>query len=423
MMHVELITIGAEILLGQAVNSNAAWLGSELSALGWPVARQTTVPDTAPAVEKSLEEALERADLVITTGGLGPTSDDLTKAAAARLFSISMREDPVLLDRIKTIFAERRSPFPPGAGVQALVPEGAEVLPNDWGTAPGLVLRSRPGQFQERSNMLILLPGPPRELRPIFACHVAPLLKRTFGTETAWSRRVFRTTGLGESFLEQAISDALPPLLEQGLDVGYCARPGEVDLRVMAQTSKAELLFGEFERVLRNRVGPYIYSDQNETLEEVVIQLLRHQRQSLVLAESCTGGYLAHRITNVPGASDVFLQGFVVYSNAAKQQLLGVSDNTLSRHGSVSEGAAREMAEGGRQRSGATCGVSITGIAGPGGGSVEKPVGTVFIGIALPSGTQVFQFCNAFDRLTFKEVTSQQALDLLRRGLKGLPWA
>jgi nicotinamide-nucleotide amidase len=249
---------------------------------------------------------------------------------------------------------------------------------------------------------------------------VKPLLKKALPLERVFVCRTLRTTGIGESLVEQKISATLAAMVKDGLEVGYCARPGQVDVRLAASGSEGEKLVGEAERLVRGRLGARIFGGEGEELEEVVIALLTERKRTLALAESCTGGCLANRLTNVPGASAVVLAGLVTYSNEAKQKFLAVLAETLAAHGAVSEAVAREMAEGARQQIKADYALSVTGIAGPSGGSAPKPVGTVFIGLAGASETVIEQNFNPYDRETFKQVTSQQALDLLRRSVLGL---
>jgi nicotinamide-nucleotide amidase len=262
-----------------------------------------------------------------------------------------------------------------------------------------------------------MLPGPPRELRPMFTNAVVPLLSRELPPDAVFVCRTLRTTGLPESLVEQRISEPLAGLVTGGLDLGYCARVGQVDVRLSAKGTNAPQLVKDAETIVRRELERWIFGEDDDELESVVVRLLTARKQTLAVAESCTGGCLANRVTNVPGASAVFWGGFITYSNEAKQKFLGVRAETLAQHGAVSEEVAREMAEGARRQTGADFAVSITGIAGPSGGTPEKPVGTVFIGLAGPDGSVVEKQFNAYDRETFKQLTSQQALALLRQVL------
>jgi nicotinamide-nucleotide amidase len=307
--------------------------------------------------------------------------------------------------------------------VQALVPRGALVLPNAHGTAPGLILEVNPNPFRSggAGSWLVLLPGPPRELRPMFLESVVPWLERTFPPPAPWRCRTLRTTGIGESAAQERLETRLAPLVARGLDVGYCARPSQVDVRLAARGPEADRCVAEAEAIVRDALGPFIYGVEDEELEAVLVRLLTERGRTLALAESCTGGALAHRITNVPGASVVLRCGIVAYANEAKATFLGVRADTLAAHGAVSEPTAREMAEGVRQRAQTDFALAITGIAGPGGGTPEKPVGTAFIALAAPQQTRALRVFNPLDRETFKQVTANQALELLRRELLGLP--
>jgi len=418
-MKVELINTGTELMLGRILNTHQQWLCRQLADRGYVVTRQVAIADTALDIEQAVREALTRADLVIATGGLGPTSDDLTRDLVARLLGRELREDAAILDHIRQFFDRRGRAMPERTRVQAQVPAGAIVLPNPNGTAPGLALEVRPNPFRPDPlpSWLVMLPGPPRELRPMFTDTVVPLVQRVFPQDAPFVCRTFRTTGIPESAVEDTIDDPLRGMVAAGLELGYCARPGQVDVRLAAHGVDAPARVREASRIVTDRLHPWIYGHDEEDLETALIRELTARRLTLALAESCTGGCLAHRLTNVPGASAVLLAGLVTYSNEAKQTFLGVRAETLAAHGAVSEPVAREMAEGARTRSGADFALSVTGIAGPSGGSAEKPVGTVFIGLATPSSTVVSRQLNPYDRETFKQVTAQQALDLLRRAL------
>jgi len=419
-MTVELINTGSELMLGRVLNTHQQWLCRELSTLGYLVTRQVSIPDSGPDIQTAVRESLARADLVITTGGLGPTSDDLTRELVAGLLGKKLLEDSAVLAHITSFFAARNRTMPERTRVQALVPEGAMVLENAYGTAPGLALPVSPNSFRPGGSplWLIMLPGPPRELRPMFTKVVAPLLQRILPVREKFVCRTLRSTGIGESFVEEQVAGPLQHLVDRGLEIGYCARPGQVDVRLVARGPDAEAIIHEAEAIVRSLIGTSLYGDEDEELHETVIHLLTARKETLALAESCTGGHLADLLTDVPGASAVLLAGVVSYSNPAKQAFLGVRPETLAEHGAVSAPVAREMAEGARQRTGVTYALSLTGIAGPSGGTPSKPVGTVFIGLAGPQPTIVEQHLNPWDRLTFKQVSANQALELLRRNVK-----
>ena len=357
--EVEIINTGSELMLGYVLNTHQQWLCRQLSQRGYVVSRQLAVDDSGPAIQQAVREAMGRTKIILVTGGLGPTSDDRTRDLVAQLLGKSLREDPAIVRHIEAFFGKRKRPMPASTRVQALVPEGAAVLDNQYGTAPGLAM-----EFGE-NGLLIMLPGPPRELRPMFLEQVIPLIEKKFGQPPNFACLVLRTTGIGESFLEEKIAPSLPPLFARGLEVGYCARVGEVDLRFVARTHDATALVHEAEQLARTHLRGFIYGRDPEQLEGVIVRLLTEQKKTLALAESCTGGYIANRITNISGASAALRAGVVTYSNESKQEFLGVRAETLRAHGAVSEPVAREMVEGVRMKTGATYAISVTGIAGP----------------------------------------------------------
>ena len=420
-MKVELINTGSELMLGRVLNTHQQWLCRRLADLGYVVTRQVAVADTGHDIEQAVREALGRADLVITTGGLGPTSDDITRDLVAQLLGKKLCEDAAALANIERFFAFRKRPMPASTRVQALVPDDSIVLQNAHGTAPGLAMEVKPNRFRAdgKSSWLVMLSGPPRELRPMFSEQVVPLLQGELPLADQFFCRTLRTTGIGESLVQEKINAPLASLVEQGLEVGYCAHIGQVDVRLAArgQTGAARVSAGE--RIVRGLLAKYLFGEEDELLETVVVRLLTERRQTLALAESCTGGGIAHRLTNVSGASAVLLASLVTYSNAAKGKFLGVPAETLAEHGAVSEATARAMAEGARRETGADFALSVTGIAGPTGGSEAKPVGTVFIALASAQPTLVVKQFNPYDRETFKQATANQALEMLRRAILG----
>jgi nicotinamide-nucleotide amidase len=416
-MHIELINTGQELLLGRILNTHQQWICRQLADLGYEVNRQMCVPDEGADIQAAVRESLGRSDLVLTTGGLGPTSDDLTRELIARLLGRELALNPAVLAGIEHYFMRRHGVMAASAKVQAMVPAGARVLPNANGTAPGLAIEVKPNPFRPGGgpSWVVLLPGPPRELRPMFLNSVVPLLLTEFPATAKFFSRTLKTTGLGESLVEERIATPLQPLIARGLNVGYCARIGEVEVRLAARGGQAEKLVEEAESIVRGLLRSLIFAVDDGTLEQTVVSMLTEQNKTVALAESCTGGFIAHRLTNVPGASAVLKCGMVTYSNEAKCDLLGVSASALAEQGAVSETVARQMAEGARNRCKTDYAVAVTGIAGPGGGTEAKPVGTVFIALADDKGTVAKRKSNPFDRETFKFVTSQQALDLLRR--------
>jgi nicotinamide-nucleotide amidase len=448
-MNIELVNTGSELMLGRVLNTHQQWLCRRLADLGHVVTRQVAIADDGNQIQQAVREALGRADLVITTGGLGPTSDDLTRELIAELLGKKLIENRDVLAHIENFFAKRGRPRPAKTTVETFVPEGALVFLNATGTAPGLAMRvnedgrwrmenrrhltptlsplladSQRGEGASPSSILhlpssrwlIMLPGPPRELRPMFDDSVVPLLKREFAGEI-FICRTLRSTGIGESRVQEMVEGGLAPLVTRGLEVGYCARPGAVDVRLTAGGAAAEILVSEGEVVVKKILGENIFGFDDEEIENVVVRLLTDRKQTLALAESCTGGCIAQRVTDVPGASAVFLGGVVSYANSAKEKFLGVHPETLAAHGAVSEVVASEMARGARAEFGTDFALAVTGIAGPAGGTPEKPVGTVFIALATAAGVEVKKHLNVWERATFKQVTATQALEMLRRRL------
>jgi nicotinamide-nucleotide amidase len=413
---IELINTGSELMLGRVLNTHQQWLCRELADLGHLVTRQVAVADQGLPIQAAVRESLSRADLIITTGGLGPTSDDITRDLIAELLGCRLIEDQNVVGHIARFFAALKRPMPERTRVEAQVPEGAAVFLNAHGTAPGLAIELSPNPFRDdaRSSWLVMLPGPPRELRPMFTDSIKPWLQRLFKPDAPLFCRTLRSTGLGESIVQGKLEAPMQRFVNQGLEIGYCARPGQVDVRLAARNPGAAELVADAEKTVREALGRRVFGVENEELEDLIIRWMSEQKQTLAVAESCTGGLLANRLTNVPGASAVLLAGLVVYSNEAKRKFLGVREETLAEHGAVSAAVALEMAAGARERTGATYALSLTGIAGPGGGTLQKPVGTVFIGLAGPEGVASVHHVNPWDRLTFKQVSSQQALDLLR---------
>jgi competence/damage-inducible protein CinA-like protein len=407
MQAAELINTGTELLFGSVVNTHLVFLGQHLFPLGLRITRQTTVPD-GDTIRDAILEAAPRCQLILVTGGLGPTTDDVTREIVAELTGRSLEYDETIFAKIRERFEKRGLRLTDPISRQAYVPKGAQVLPNDHGTAPGLYVPAT-----ENLPHLILLPGPPRELRPMFERYATPIIRTLVGT-TDLTAAVFRTVGLGESYAQELIGADLAAI--EGLELGYCARIGELELRLVG--SLQTVLRGT--EIVRARLSDHIVSEDGSELETIIVRLLTERGATVAVAESCTGGLLANRFTNVPGASAVFLEGNVTYSNAAKTRTLGVPTELLDRVGAVSKEVALAMAEGARARAGATYALSTTGIAGPDGGTPEKPVGTVFVGLAstdAPSQAESLFFPT--DRATFKQMVTQTALDLLRTHLVG----
>jgi nicotinamide-nucleotide amidase len=401
--RLEVLNTGTELLFGSVLNTHLSFLAQQLFPLGLRVQRQATLPDGSVIRDAVLESAA-RCQIILITGGLGPTTDDITREIVAELTNRPLYYDDSIFQKIRARFQRRGLQLSERVSRQAYVPEGAVVLANDFGTAPGLYIPAGNGMPH-----LFLLPGPPRELVPMFTTYAVPILRGLVPLNDLHAR-IFRTTGLGESYVEKMVGEKL--LAIPGLELGYCARMGEVDLRVVG----SRIAVNAAEKIIRAALQQYIISEELKELEEVVIELLREKNATLVVAESCTGGLLADRLTNVPGSSAVFLEGSVTYSNEAKARTLGVPVELFSSVGAVSKDVARAMAEGALKRSGATYSLSTTGIAGPAGGTPEKPVGTVYIGLASQyQDTWVEKLFFPTDRQSFKRICTQHALEMLRR--------
>ena len=405
-MRAEVINTGSELLLGQVVNTHLAYLGEQLFTLGFRIGRQLAIPDGAEILQALEESFARKPDVLFVTGGLGPTTDDITRDLLADWLGVKLILHPESLRLIEERFAKRGFVMNERIARQAYVPEGVQPMLNDWGTAPGLYLPAG-----EKWPATFFLPGPPRELRPMFRERVTPLLRDLFPVAGDVQCQVYRVVGLGESMVEERVGARLLAL--PGLELGYCARSGEVDLRVVGGVDTIALAGAIIEEAL----AANIYARNEGTMEQSVVELLRGKKRTLATAESCTGGFLAHRITNVPGASEIFPAGFVSYANAIKTSELGVGPALLAEHGAVSEAVAGAMAAGARGQTGTDYALSTTGIAGPGGGSPEKPVGTVFIGLATSGEVSVSKHFFPTDRETFKYLVSQTALNRLREAL------
>lgn len=375
----EILCVGTELLLGDIVNTNAAFLSRELAALGFAVYHHSVVGDNPSRLRDALTLALSRSDLVVMSGGLGPTKDDLTKETVASYFGLEleMRED--CLSEISAYFARTGRVMSENNAKQAMIPRGARVLRNQYGTAPAVAI-------SEQGKIVIMLPGPPVELIPIFHEEVIPYLREKCGA-TIFSRNV-NIFGMGESAVAQKL-DKLLCESENPTVAPYC-KEGEVRLRVTARAESEQIAMQMCDRVvdeiLQSEVGQFVYGIDADSMERVLVDKLHEAHLTLSVAESCTGGLIAKRITDIPGCSDVFFGGCVTYTNEVKQRLLGVSAETLDAHGAVSSETAIEMARGVRERTGSDIGISATGIAGPGGGTDETPVGTVFLGISTKDG-------------------------------------
>ena len=412
-MNLEVLTIGTELLLGLTVDTNAAELGRALAAAGAEITRRTTVADRPEAIRAGVAEALDRTGFVITTGGLGPTRDDMTKTVVADLFDKQLVLDERLLAGLEARFKKLGRPMPALNRTQAEVPDGATVLPNPRGTAPGLWVEDA------RGRVVVLLPGVPREMRGLLVEEVLPRLVARQGTERrVVLSRTLRTTGIAESALAERVGPIEPEIAP--LTLAYLPSVDGVDLRVtawgLAPRDAEARLAGVVER-LRAAVGEHGYGEDGADLAAVVLDALRQGRHRLGVAESCTGGMVAQRVTNIPGASATFIGGVVAYADVVKTAALKVPIETLEAHGAVSEETVRAMAEGAQRLFSADCTIAVTGVAGPGGGTPDKPVGTVWFAARVHTAARAVRRVFPGDRDEIRRRAAQAALDLLRRQL------
>jgi nicotinamide-nucleotide amidase len=410
-VKLELLTIGTELLLGYTVDTNAVELGRALAGAGAELARRTTVPDRADAIRAGVAEALDRTGFVLTTGGLGPTQDDMTKRVVAELLGKRLVLDQRLLASLEARFRRLGRPMPPSNRTQAEVPEGATVLPNPRGTAPGLWLED------DRGRVAVLLPGVPREMRGLLIDEVLPrLIARQDDERRVVLSRTVRTTGIAESALAERVGPIEADIMP--LTLAYLPSVDGVDLRVTAwrlEPRDAETRLASVVERLVAAAGEHYYGADDADLAAVVLDQLRHGRHRLGIAESCTGGMVAERVTNIPGASDTFIGGVVAYADVVKTAALKVPLETLEAHGAVSEETVRAMAEGAQRLFSADCTIAVTGIAGPGGGTPEKPVGTVWLAARVHTTTQALKRLLPGDRDEIRRRAAQAGLDLLRR--------
>ena len=409
-MRAALINTGTELLLGDVQDAHLAFIAREIFPLGLRIEERRTVPDT-DAIRCALTELLLRCQILFVTGGLGPTTDDITREKVSESLGLKLGQDPQLLASLQQRLRVRGTKWGLGIARQADVPAGARVLPNENGSAPGFYLKANINPHIPSPHVFVL-PGPPRELQPMFKKFVMPILFSIIESPLSVQRRSYRIAAAGESLVEEAIGKKV--LAIPGIELGYCARPGEVEVRIVGSPEAIQ----PADAIIRSELGLLIFSTNDEPLEAVIVTLLKQQEETLATAESCTGGLIANCITNVPGASEVFLAGYITYANTSKTDILNVDPNLIEKYGAVSEPVARAMAEGARTRTGSTYALATTGIAGPTGASDGKPVGTVYIALASEEpGVIVKKFFFPTDRLTFKQLTTQTALDLLRRKL------
>ncbi len=417
-MKIELVTIGDELLLGFTVDTNAAHLARELAAIGVEIDRRTTVGDTAEAIAAAVRDGLDRAGAVITTGGLGPTSDDLTKPAIAALFGREMVFDEEHFAWMAERWRRRFDREIPAANrLQAMIPAGARKLRNQHGSAPGIWLED------DRGRWVAMLPGVPREMRGMLADTLVPMLSARVAGDRVVRSRTLRTTGVAESLLADRVAP-VAGALGRDVSLAYLPNVDGVDLRVTVRglpAADADRLLETAAAQLRAVVGDDAYGEGNADLAAVVLDACRTRGLSIAVGESCTGGLLGERLTNIPGSSDVFVGGVIAYANEIKTSLLGVPAAMIREHGAVSEPVVRAMAAGARNRTGAEVGIGITGVAGPDGGTPEKPVGTVWVGVDFAGEVRSVLLHSWGDRQEVRQRAAQAALNLVRRVLEAGP--
>lgn len=406
-MKAEILAVGTELLMGQIVNTNAQYISSKMPEAGVGVYYHSVVGDNPDRLEDSLKLALERCDIVITTGGLGPTQDDLTKETISRVCGKKLVIHEESLNKIKNYFSRLGRQMTPNNEKQAYMPEGCIVLKNNNGTAPGCII-----EMGEKA--VIMLPGPPVEMKPMFLDYVMPYFKNkgAYSLESV----ILRVFGIGESAMETKIMDLIDG--QTNPTIATYAKEGEVTIRVTASVpmgQSAEQILMPVVNEIKRRTGENLYSDKDETLDSVAAGLLLENNITIATAESCTGGLISEMLTDVPGISKVFMGGAVTYSNEAKMEYLGVKEQTLKAYGAVSRETAAEMAEGIRKRLKTDIGISVTGIAGPGGGTDEKPVGLVYVGLSGDGGTITKELRLSGNRKKIRTITALNVFDLIRR--------
>jgi nicotinamide-nucleotide amidase len=408
-MITEIISTGTELLLGQTLNTNAQYLSAQLSALGIEVDYHTTVGDNPERLENVLRQALQRADLIVTTGGLGPTADDLTKEMAAKVLDLEMFLDADSLEEIKHFFAAHKREMPVSNLKQAYFPQGAKILPNKLGTAPGALI-NRDGKT------IVILPGPPFELRPMFEDYALAELEKLIGPDRKRMKtRILKIFGISESALEEVLGELM---CQVNPAVSLLAKRTEINIQLAAYNADEQAALktlDTMEQTLRSRLGNKVFARDEETMAAVVGRALRSRKYTLATAESCTGGLVGATLTSEAGISDCYLGGVISYANSVKENVLGVKTATLQSVGAVSRETAQEMADGVRGLTGADLAVSVTGLAGPGGGSEIKPVGLVYIGLASAKGTEVRKFQLYGGRDSVRQLTVMAALNMVRQ--------
>lgn len=419
-MQAIILSIGDELVLGQTVDTNSAWISQQLARIGCPVLAHVTVADDQKEIERALSDAAARCDWLLVSGGLGPTEDDLTRQALAVVLGEPLELHQDWLDALQKFFRSRGREMPGSNRIQAMIPRGALPIQNNAGTALGIDARIQRAPPAGEACRVFVVPGVPKEMRGMFELHVLPAMRSAAGGAVILSRTL-HTFGLGESHLAEKLGTLMRR--DRNPSVGTTVSGGIVSLRVNARFSSAEEALRELEQTSQachEALGNLIFGQDEQTLQQVVGELLKG-RATVATAESCTGGLLAKMLTDIPGSSSYFSYGWVTYANEAKQKLLGIDEAILKDQGAVSEPAVKSMAENARERSGATYALAISGVAGPDGGSAEKPVGTTWIGLAAPDRTTARRFVLAGDREMVRDRAAKMSLALLRFKLLGVP--
>ena len=411
MINVEIISIGDELLIGQTINTNASWMGSRLALEGMKVSYVATISDTWEAITGALTDAHKRSQVVLITGGLGPTKDDITKQVLCAYFDTKLVLDQKVLDHVESFFIKRNRPMLEVNKMQAMVPEACEVLFNEQGTAPGML-------FEREDTIFVSMPGVPYEMKYLMETHVIPRLTAKYPLRKL-IQRTYLTQGIGESFLAEKISDWENRLRSEGLDLAYLPSPGMVKLRI-SSASGDQARVTSYGEELKKMIPGYLFGEEEDTLPEVVGKLLLQKGATIGTVESCTGGSIMAALTSISGSSSYVLGGLITYSNDLKMKLAGVSGQTLEDFGAVSEETVMEMAAGGKKALDVDWCISVSGIAGPLGGSDEKPVGTVWIAIDGPDRKISRKFLFGTDRQRTVQMTVLTALNLLRCEILGI---
>ena len=410
-MSAEIITIGTELLTGSTINTNVSYLSEKLTSLGIETCFQTSVGDNHPHLELVLSEAIKRSKIIVITGGLGPTADDITKQAVSNVLKTRLILETGIVSKIERFFKDRKKEIPSNNYNQALIIRGSMIINNKIGTAPGLII-------ERDQNIIILLPGVPRELKPMFKDTVSKYLEKKYSKNLVIKSRTLRTFGLGESTVDEKLTHIAEKCSNPS--IAFLAHATEVDVKITAKAGNqdiADSLIADVETQIRDSLGDYVFGADDETMEKIVGTILTLRNKTIALAESCTGGLISNLLTNISGSSAYFIESIIAYSNEAKIKLLHVSSQTIEEFGAVSPQTASAMAKGIKELAGSDYGLSITGIAGPTGETSQKPIGLVYIGLAHQNGVDTSEHKFFGTRDIIKQKAAQTALDILRKHL------